>query len=758
MSDQNNDDSFAAIRLEQLSLATALLSLNDEAEWSIVWQNPSAQSLWQDYDLNLDLELKLLLLDAHSRKTPCSFLHKTHHSLERYRFIATPMSSDKQMQLLLQFFPDGSNHIADSVGQDDEIYRLILDASQAGVMDYDLLYNRIQYTDKTYQVLDISHVDLGHSFEDFLARVHPLDSEAVSDSFEMHLTAHWPFHIKFRYRTSSGSYIWVQMIGRAMWNDQDKPIRFIGSMQNISDQIFAKEQIQQKENLIEQIIDSLPISIYVKDERGIYRFFSRQTEQETGVERGQAIGKTDYEVFPIHLARKQAIQDKLAKEEGKLVISEEEIVEPGGQRWLLMGRGPITIKTGYAETKWVLGFSLDISHQKAVEQMLRLAKEDAEKATRAKSEFLSVMSHEIRTPLNSVIGSAQLILDTDLEPEQKQHIEMIQRSGEHLLHLINDILDYNKLEAQKMQLEAAPFDLQQQINTVLQINQSNAALKGVVLIKEIDSQVHSHYIGDQARLRQILLNLVGNAVKFTEEGRVALNVKWLSTTEQNDLLRFEIQDSGIGIAKENIGKLFSEFTQADSSTTRKFGGTGLGLAICKKLVEAMKGQIGVESVFGEGATFWFEIPLQQVDLSEIQVHEEESLPELDRTLNILVAEDNPPNQLLIKAILTKLEHDVTLVNNGLKALEKMQSDEHFDLVLMDMQMPEMDGLSSTREIRALGTEKANIPIIALTANALSGDRELVLEAGMNDYLTKPIDIKALKRALTIWGNAQWHDL
>ena len=704
--------------------------------------------MWADYDLDIDFELRLSLLDAFTRSTPTSFTHQIEGTLQPFRFIATPYEGD----LLLQFFPEPFvERKADR--KDNNVYELAMQASRTGVFDIDLLSNHVNYTSQVYEMCGLTHADLGSTKEDFFAKVHPEDVEALEEAFEMHLETRWPFDVKFRFRSEYGNYIWLQSHGRAILDadKEDIPVRFVGSLLDISEQVVAQRMVEERERLIEQIIDSLPISIYVKDEKGCFRFFSRQTEKETGVDRHRAIGRTDYEVFPINLARQQVMQDQVARDENRLIVSEEKIEMPNGSlRWLMLGKGPIQVHSGDRDEVWVLGFSLDITERKSVEDMLKLAKEEAEEATKAKSEFLSVMSHEIRTPLNSVIGSAQLVLDTELTDEQFQHAEMIQRSGEHLLHLINDILDFNKLEADKMELEHRPFNLRKQAETAFNISNVNAGLKSLKMSLTIADDIYQYYKGDEARIRQILLNLLGNAVKFTDKGFVSLSI----SQAENGQVLFEVTDTGIGIDADHVDKLFTEFTQADASTTRKFGGTGLGLSICKKLVDAMKGDIGIVSELGMGSTFWFTLPLTNVEETDVEEEYKDNVPELEGALDVLVAEDNPSNQLLIKAILSKFGHEVTLVNNGLKALEAVQAD-HFDVVLMDMQMPEMDGLSATAKIRELDGEVCQIPIIALTANASAGDREKVLSVGMNDFLTKPIDINALKRTLAVWGTHDW---
>ncbi len=503
-----------------------------------------------------------------------------------------------------------------------------------------------------------------------------------------------------------------------------------------------------------EILDSSPTGFLYTCER-IITYCNPTMQKMTGVELGKPIPFDKIDLLGVGLAYRDEVETGKKFNDVHVVVPGEN----GKERHLHIS----ALGTTWFGKWHTLLWAHDVTDIHEAQKELIVARDAAEQAARAKSDFLATMSHEIRTPMNAVLGFLHVFEKDNLNATQLNYIDKIAISAKGLLRIINDILDFSKIEADKMDLENTPFNLLANIDAVYSIISFTAHEKNLTFHKYIDENMPQMLVGDGERLNQVLLNLLSNAVKFTNEGTVSLSVKVVEKISFNKyILQFSVSDTGIGLSKEQVSSLFQPFTQADTSTSRKFGGTGLGLAISKRLVELMGGHISLESEKGRGSTFSCTIPMQTAPEmlmaygreGEMELVLEEETTQLShiKGKKVLIAEDNLINQEIAAAMLEEFELKLDFVDNGQEAVEKVQ-EKHYDLIFMDLQMPTLNGLDATRAIRELGLTNEHfkkIPIIAMTANVMSEDRASCYEAGMNDHVGKPISPEALRAALLKW--------
>ncbi|MGZ4449511.1 MAG: PAS domain S-box protein [Nocardioides sp.] len=550
-----------------------------------------------------------------------------------------------------------------------------------------------------------------------------------------------------------------QIVGR-VWSFRDVTVRMLAQEQRRE----ALELLSSADARFRSLVESSDDSIISATPEGVVTSWNPASERLFGFSSDEVVGRPIEMVLPAHKRDEVRALQRLASAEGGVRRTvETEFVARGGRHVPVS----LTVSPIY-DGERLTGVSAivrDISEERARRAELEEAQAAAEAASRAKSDFLATMSHEIRTPMNGVIGLTGLLLNTTLDDVQRRYAAGVRGAGEALLAIIDDILDFSKLEAGKVDLERVGFAPRRMLDEVKVLLTGAAEDKSLQLLMACDPTVPPAVMGDAGRIRQVLINLAGNAVKFTERGRVDVRVT-TATGRRPGWLRFEVRDTGIGIDDATRARLFEPFSQADASTTRRFGGTGLGLAISRRLVDAMGGELSVTSAPGDGSTFAFEVPLptathavadtsadlrRPVDLDTLapQPVPMRSSPATAGARRVLVAEDNAVNQMVALGLLAELGYEAVVVSHGRFALEALER-EPFDAVLMDCHMPEMDGFVATRELRAREGEGRRTPVIAMTAGVLDDDRNRCLAAGMDDFVAKPVDVAILRATLARW--------
>ena len=527
----------------------------------------------------------------------------------------------------------------------------------------------------------------------------------------------------------------------------------------------ATAELRANQLQLQSILDNTANIVFLKDIDGRYITVNSAYENLIRLKRSEIVGRKDEDIFPKAQAVVFTQNDLLAIEKRSDITREEPFPQEDGLHTYLTTKFPLFDADNRISA--ICGIATDITDQKneqsRLEQLvaartddLLKAKQAAEAANIAKSTFLANMSHEVRTPMNGVMGMIGLAKRRMADVQGLQQLDKAQRSAERLLVVLNDILDLSKIEADRLVLENVPFKLADSVSNVIGVLEHNATQKGLGLTTDMPvGLAHLPLCGDPLRLGQILINLVGNAIKFTEQGEIVLRAKLITETVEAVQIRFDIVDTGIGIDAEAQARLFQSFEQADNSMTRRYGGTGLGLAICKRLVELMGGEIGVQSAPGSGSTFWFVLSLKKYESSAIAPATASSVLPADQRLKaryagrrILLAEDEPITQEVSRCLLEDVGLEVDVAEDGLQALALCKQ-KTYAVILMDMQMPNLGGIEATEAIR---TDSLNIttPILAMTANAFDDDRRLCLEAGMNDHIAKPVDPQKLYEMLLSW--------
>jgi PAS domain S-box-containing protein len=551
-----------------------------------------------------------------------------------------------------------------------------------------------------------------------------------------------PYEVEIKIYKKDGSTAWVFISNSPLFNDVGSVERQIGVMVDITSRKKAEEQL----TLLSLVASKTTSGVVINDSEGKVEWVNDAFEQITG--------------YPLHDVKDKHLGDTLKGEltDVSIITKARELSEKkqsfevdlliyrkdGQPVWVSVINSVITTDNG-AVDKYI-EVIIDITSKKKAELELIAAKEEALQLSRAKDMFIGVMSHEIRTPLNAVIGMSHLLLNDNPLESQKENLNILKFSAENLMTLINDVLDFTKIETGNIELEKAPVDLRDMINGVTSSMQYKALEKGIYLKGSVEEAIPAVVIGDRARLVQILLNIVSNAVKFTGTGGVDIDLKVIEAAKKTIRIRFAVSDTGIGIAKNKLNTIFESFKQAEENTTREYGGTGLGLAISKRLIELHDSRINVDSIPGQGSTFWFTITFTKVDDPTIN---NSNKVETGLNINVLVVDDNQINRLLINKVLKKWGATADFAENGQEAIDKLELHKNFDVVLMDIHMPIMGGLEAAGIIRTFTDPYfQKLPIIALTASMLSNQMGQIENAGMNDYILKPFDPTTLHLKLS----------
>jgi PAS domain S-box-containing protein len=640
--------------------------------------------------------------------------------------------------------------------QNEALYRAMVENSVV-VMYQSRLDGQINYiSNRTTQITGYEPAEIIGQQISFL--VHPDFKEHVQQVYRRQIRSR--IHetlLEFPILTKCGETRWVEQ-SMVLLTDNGMPTGFQSIVKDISAKKSTETALQEAEFLMKQrqeeyqfriqaILDNIPMIVSIKDLQGRYLTVNRRFKEAFELNDEQILGKQTHDVFADEdMTKVLTALDQQVVAGGQPVEIEDLVATADGARFMQITKFPLIDRQNQVFA--VCGINKDISDMVRSRQQLIDARLRAEKAERLQEEFLANMSHEIRTPMNGIIGMTNLLEESPLSNDQKEFVQLIKYSSNTLLALINDILDLSKIKASRMTVEAIGFSISEVIEEVVSTLRIKAAENKVTIDTQIDQRLPPFLSGDRHKLVQVLNNLVGNAVKFTTAGQVTVALQVMEQNNNNIRLRVDISDSGIGIAESQLEYIFESFTQTGNDMTRRFGGTGLGLAITKRLIELQGGTISVSSTIGKGSVFSFELNYLSADAATV-----DEAPESARLIDksklvgkkILLVEDNLINQMVTRLLLEKAGIVVTISDNGRMAIERLEANEQFDLIIMDLQMPEMNGMQATAYIR--NKLKLNIPIIAMTASALRNERVRCLDMGMNEYITKPFVTSELFRHL-----------
>lgn len=593
-----------------------------------------------------------------------------------------------------------------------------------GSWEWDITNSTISWSDQLYEIYGLKQGEFEATAEAFLSRVHKSDREYTKRIIKNTYKTLVPFDFYHRIVRPNNEIRIIHAKGEVIKDEEGNSIIMSGTGQDVTERVREEEM----EKLALAATKSFN-SVIVADNNGNIEWVNEGYTKLSG-----------YTLEDIFATKKSlfkmldgGFQNGNTISKTPISYERECISKKGKKYWVISTITPVLDKNGDIER--IIAIDTDITHRKHIEaELLRI--------NQVKEQFLANMSHEIRTPMNAIIGFTELLLKTELSIDQKQYLDAVRTSGKNLLVIINDILDFTKIESGKITFEQIDFDLRHLISSLTEFILPKSIEKNIRVSTKIDTKIPKQLIGDPTRLNQVMLNLVSNAIKFTNEGEIKICANFVKEDIHSVDIRLSVSDSGIGIPENKLEDVFEGFTQATNDTNRKYGGTGLGLTIVKQLVELQGGTISVKSKLGKGTIFTINLNFGKSQATQIiqniALDNSKNLTHIEN-LNILLVEDNILNQLLAKKVLSNWKWNVDTAENGLAAVQKIKN-RTYDIVLMDIQMPEMDGYEATRLIRKKkNSEKNNVPIIAMTAHAISGEAEKCYKAGMNDYISKPFD-------------------